>query len=355
MSVLVEALSLVVARKVLDVSYPGGTDAFLKWMSEPHVPCRCCCADENLVSASFFGAEDATEVGDDLLLLGFVAEDNGRFYELAFIDQAEGPTLPCDWLEWTKHAEGYSSCWLAGTEPGEFHAPDAWTPEQSRRLSHHDIRNEPGRCLKLAEEPDGHEIWLDFETGNIAPGNPCRPDIAATDESPISNGSPSPRTETVRSDVQTIGASESTLLSRVRSMLDTSGHKYTVLGPDALSAIFSNLRGIYTVYFTANDASDFVGLACTFGSKIPERRRVKIAEAASRVNLLLWLGNFEVDFESGELRCRIGIDVEGGQLSETMLSNMLGSSLQAMENYHRAFMRIAFGGIEPTVALGGAV
>jgi hypothetical protein len=173
-SVLVEALSLIIPRKVLDVSYPGGTDAFMSRMCDPAVPCRRVCADDRLVSVSFSGADEARIVGGELLALGIVALDDGRFYEMAFIDQAEGPTMPCDWIEWRKHKDGFSYCWLSGTDPDPMHAPANWTPEQSRSLTFHDFRDEPGRCLLLAEE-DGKETWIDFNTGEIANGLSPRP------------------------------------------------------------------------------------------------------------------------------------------------------------------------------------
>jgi hypothetical protein len=332
-SVLVEALSLVIRHSVLDISYPGGTHAFVQRMRDPSVPCRCVCSDDTLVSVSFFGADDATVVGSELLALGIVAMDDDRFYELAFIDQAKGPTMPCDWIEWQKHEAGYTSCWLAGTEPEPLHAPDNWTPEQSRRLTFHDVRSEPGRCMKLADEPDGHEVWLDFETGKIAPGDPLDPVTESEIEQPTSS------------------APEGMLLSTIRAMLDAQQFQYQAIGTNSLTSTFHNEHGVYTILFSAWDATAIVTLWGAYGSNIPENRRVPIAEALTRINFLLSLGNFELDFSDGELHFRIGIDVEDGRLSEKMLSNMLCCTLHAMERFHVALMRIAFGDIEPETAL----
>ena len=349
MSVLVEALSLIVPRKVLDISYPGGTEAFVQKMVAAPSPCRCACSDDMLVSVSFFGVDDATVVGNELLALGIVAIDDDRYYELAFIDQAKGPTLPCDWIEWKKHEDGYTSCWLAGCDPGLFHAPEGWTPKQSRDMTFHDIRNEPGRCIKLAEEPDGSEIWLDFQTGEIAPGDPLEPDRNAETEPPVASlNAPSNNRMQMQ---KGLGAGQASLFTTVRAMLDSRNYKYQPIDERSLTMTFQNERGAYGLFFTTNDKSDFVGLSATYGSKIPDDRRVPIAEALSRINHRLWLGNFELDFSNGQLRFRIGIDVEDGRLSEKMVSNLLGVTLNAMERYHVALMRIAFGEVEPEAAL----
>src|ERR1043166_9882142 len=54
MSVLIEALTMVVPRRVLDVSYPGGPGAFLQALAGLERPPRFVCdGDPELVAASF--------------------------------------------------------------------------------------------------------------------------------------------------------------------------------------------------------------------------------------------------------------------------------------------------------------
>lgn len=114
MSVLIEALSLVVRRITLDVSYPGGADGFLEAMCAADCPARRLCSDDKLVSVSFFTPDDVTTVVDSLRKHGIVELEGNTFHELAIIDQREGPTLPCDWLEWRQHRDGFTYAWLAG-------------------------------------------------------------------------------------------------------------------------------------------------------------------------------------------------------------------------------------------------
>jgi hypothetical protein len=172
-SVLVEALSLVVPQKVLDVSYPGGAQAFLQRMLEPDIPMRRGVSDDHLVSVAFYNPEDARKATDILEEIGLVAVDDDAFYEFAFVDQEHGPTMPCPWLEFRRHPEGFSYCFAPGTDPTELHVPAGWEPEQSRALEREDIRDIPGRAVKLGEE-NGLETWLDMDTGRIIRGLPQR-------------------------------------------------------------------------------------------------------------------------------------------------------------------------------------
>ncbi len=186
MSVLIEALSLVIPKKVLDVSYPGGTDSFVEDALKLDKPPRYVChGDAHLVNLSFFDVNHVEPLEQRLVGHGIVIADGDRFFELAFVDQHFGPIMPCDWLEWRRHSEGFTCAWLAGTEAGDMATPADWTLEHSRDLVRHDIRDEPGRCIMLADE-GGLETWLDFETGRLERGLPQR------DENPLiaSGGEP---------------------------------------------------------------------------------------------------------------------------------------------------------------------
>jgi hypothetical protein len=205
--------------------------------------------------------------------------------------------------------------------------------------------------MKLADEPDGHEIWIDFQTGAIASGDPYPPPGEGAVLPSMPKGANSPNDCGVMPNRRNAGANNATLIASVRAMLDARSYAYHVVDALSLTLSFNHAHGAYVLYFTTNDDTDLIGLMATYGSRVPESRRVQVAEALSCINVLLWLGSFELDFADGELRFRIGIDVEGGQLSETMLSNMLGAALHSMDRYHVALMRIAFGEVDPAVAL----
>lgn len=167
MSVLVEALCLVIPRRALDVSWPGGADAFLRAMCAEGCPSRRVMSDASLESISFFTPEDAEVVAAQLRDLGLLEVVDDRFQDFAFVDQRYGPTMPCPWLHWKRHPDGFSYAWLEGSDSAMMAAPADWEPEQSRRLVREDLRDDSERMFKLAEE-DGFEVWLDFATGELS-------------------------------------------------------------------------------------------------------------------------------------------------------------------------------------------
>lgn len=141
------------------------------------------------------------------------------------------------------------------------------------------------------------------------------------------------------------------LMDTVRSLLDGHGYMYQLLDVHTLHCALRNAHGLYTFYFTADDSRDFLRLIGSYGPYVPADRRPAIAEALTRINARIPLGNFELDFSDGEVRFRASLDVEEGLLSEKMVDNMLGFTMGAMERFHDALMRIAFGDGDPELSL----
>lgn len=67
--------------------------------------------------------------------------------------------------------------------------------------------------------------------------------------------------------------------------------------------------------------------------KTPEDRLNVMAEFLTRANYGLPVGNFEMDWESGEIRCKTSIDVEGAELTNELVRNVVEANLALMERY----------------------
>ena len=172
MSILVEAISVVILRSALERKYPGGAAAFICLLaSRRSLEHRYVCSDSHLVCLSYF-TPDAADRGAELLAdAGLTDIQDNEFIDFAIVDQHYGPTLQCPWLAWHREPDGFTRAWLAGELPGGLSTPEGWTPDHAHRIRRIDIREIPNRALKLAEE-DGVETWLDFTTGRITVGRP---------------------------------------------------------------------------------------------------------------------------------------------------------------------------------------
>ena len=87
--------------------------------------------------------------------------------------------------------------------------------------------------------------------------------------------------------------------------------------------------------------------------KVPPERRQAMAELLTRANYRLLVGNFEMDFADGQVRFRTSLDVEGGELTEQMLRNLVYGNVLVMNEYLPAITSVANSGADPADALAG--
>lgn len=334
MSVLVEALSVIVARSALDSKLPGGADAYLAAARAPESPARFAVTDEELTSVSFLTPEEATRFIETLVEQGLVESEEGGTGDIAFVDQHYGPSVETPWIEWAKHDDGFTYCWLAGREPGDVAVPEGWSPAQSMSLVRHDIRDEPGRMMRLAEE-DGLEIWLDFKTGRQIAAVPHQP--GTTEEEPGRKRRRRRRTS---------------IMATVKRALDEQSWRYAAVeGAPLLTFNVLGERATYPCWVAVNEDADQCTAFVVLPHRVPEDKRSAMSELLTRINYGLAIGNLEMDFADGELRFRASIDVEGGRLSPRMVQTMFTAGLWTFDRFHDALMRVMYAGASAADAL----
>ena len=60
--------------------------------------------------------------------------EQGRCRDIVVIDQIQGPTLPCDWVEIGTDPDGTKFVWMRGTSPGAMVAHKSWIRGTSMTL-----------------------------------------------------------------------------------------------------------------------------------------------------------------------------------------------------------------------------
>jgi hypothetical protein len=85
--------------------------------------------------------------------------------------------------------------------------------------------------------------------------------------------------------------------------------------------------------------------------QVPEPKRLIMAEFLTRANFGIVVGNFEMDFEDGEVRFKTSIDSSGEVFSSTILVNLLNGNLANTNCYLPGVMGVAFGDLSAIAAL----
>lgn len=121
MSVLAEAISVVVANSVIKRSYRGGFDAFVR-----DCPRASFCSDGVLSRVGFLARRDADYFAGVLSGAGLSGLEHGVFVDLVIVDQNRGPLAPCLWVEFGHERDGTPVVWHAASRRGTAHVPQGW-------------------------------------------------------------------------------------------------------------------------------------------------------------------------------------------------------------------------------------
>ena len=121
MSVLIEAITVVVRNDSVDCCVPGGISALTK--NSPNVTFR---TDGRLAAVGFMTPADVEVYILKLEKTGLRFVEHAKCRDIVVIDQIRGRTLPCDWIELGTEPDGTKFVWMRGTPPGEMVAYRSW-------------------------------------------------------------------------------------------------------------------------------------------------------------------------------------------------------------------------------------
>jgi len=85
--------------------------------------------------------------------------------------------------------------------------------------------------------------------------------------------------------------------------------------------------------------------------RVPPELFAGATEFITRANYGLRIGNFEMDFNDGEVRYKSSLDFEGQRLTEGWLRNAIYPAVQTMDLYLPGLMGVVYGGRSPADAV----
>ncbi len=157
MSVLIEGISVVVKNTTLEAKYPGGVSAY-----EAASPNRTYCSDAFLSRVGFMSPDDVKHLIDGLLKFGFEFIQHGQARDVAVVDQRQGVTVDCSWLQFARHPKGHAFAWLADKEPGDLAVPQGWEFQRSLSNSYSFVPTEEVKQrIQFIRTDKGVDIFRD--------------------------------------------------------------------------------------------------------------------------------------------------------------------------------------------------
>ena len=141
------------------------------------------------------------------------------------------------------------------------------------------------------------------------------------------------------------------LMEVVTAVLTERGLKWVVVNDESVIVRMRDEHATYDIFIVANPQARMVWCYCIYSARVPVDRRAAVVELLNLVNWRAGIGNFELDVSDGEVRFRVSVDVEGGELAPKMMHTMFNAAMYNGGRYHDTAMRVAFGDAEPAAAL----
>ena len=96
-----------------------------------------------------------------------------------------------------------------------------------------------------------------------------------------------------------------------------------------------------------------IGFLCytVFPIRAPEERRQAIAEFLTRANYGLLNGNFELDFEDGEIRYKVMTRCGDIDYDQESMEILVDCGFAMFDRYGQALLSVLYGGMDPKTAV----
>jgi hypothetical protein len=118
-----------------------------------------------------------------------------------------------------------------------------------------------------------------------------------------------------------------------RIFLDNRWPFSEVPGMPVLLSELSGPLGSWTFYAQIVEEQRLVAFYSVCPLTVPENRRREVADFLTRANYGLAVGNFELDFDDGEIRYKTVLEVEGRDISPALVKRLVQANGLAMETY----------------------
>jgi len=104
-----------------------------------------------------------------------------------------------------------------------------------------------------------------------------------------------------------------------------------------------------TFYCTGQDEPDkkrFIFFTYCINN-CPEKLRIKMAELLTRLNSVIFLGNFELNFETGGIKHKTSIIYEGVDVPLKLIDNLVIFNISLMDDCTPAILKLMYGETDP--------
>ncbi|WP_073592459.1 YbjN domain-containing protein [[Phormidium ambiguum] IAM M-71] len=138
----------------------------------------------------------------------------------------------------------------------------------------------------------------------------------------------------------------------IREFFDEDDWNYVQLEDgNTLQMSYQGDNGRWTCYASPADESQRFMFYSVAPLDTPPNKISTMVEFLTKANYGLMIGNFEIDFNDGEIRYKTSIDVENNQLTTNLVKNLVYVNVETMDNYLPGIVGILNNQLSPDEAI----
>lgn len=143
-----------------------------------------------------------------------------------------------------------------------------------------------------------------------------------------------------------------TVFDAMVDFFDQDNWRYQRLPDEPIISLgYSGENGSFQCYARAREEQVQFIFYSICSAKAPLHRRQAMAEFITRANYGLIIGNFEMDFNDGEIRYKTSVDVDGAELTFALARHIVYANVITMDRYLPGIMRVLYADIPPAQAI----
>lgn len=149
-------------------------------------------------------------------------------------------------------------------------------------------------------------------------------------------------------------SSHSTLLEKLRHFFDNDDWKYQQMDDrPILTGGFKGDSGSWRFIAQAKEERGQLFVYSILDTNVPDAKLHDVAEFLARANYGLSIGNFELDFNDGEIRYKTSVDVSDNEelVNDTLVKNLVYINMVTVDQYFPGLMAVIYGGKKPAEAI----
>lgn len=118
-----------------------------------------------------------------------------------------------------------------------------------------------------------------------------------------------------------------------------------------LTMLFTGENGKWACYAHAREEQEQFAFYSICPLTSPVDQITSVTEFLTRANDNLVIGNFALDFEDGQISFKTSVDVEGTELTQPLIRQLVYNNVRTMDEFLPGIMSVTYGHMAPEEAL----